>query len=124
VTVTTTFVTPEKTVWVVVVVTLWVESSIEVIVVASAVDQTVEVAHLAVSSSVTVTVLLSRPRFSTWALARRASRAARNSARLSATCLLASRRRREPPVDDAAGEEVSRAAAKTTVGVILAQGSW
>ena len=129
VTVMTTFVTPDQKVSVVVVVTLVLTSSVIQVVVAGAVDIEVEVAHLLVSSSVEVTVLLSRPRFSiTWASARRASRAARNSARLSAgTFLLASRRRRAPlvvAVTEAVNDPVSRAAACTTVGVILAQGSW
>ena len=125
----TTLVTPDQKVSVAVVVTLVSTSSVTQFVLAGAVDIEVEVAHLLVSSSVTVAVLLSRPRFSiTWASARRASRAARNSARLSAgTCLFASRRRRTPlvvAVVDAIGDPVSRAAACTTVGVILAQGSW
>lgn len=98
-----------------VVVTLWTYSSVIVTVLVGAVDKVVEVAHLLVSSSVIVTVLLSRPRFSiAWASARRASRAARNSLRSSATCRLASRRRLAPLVvafveDD--GAAVSRAAA-------------
>jgi len=129
VTVTMTFVVPVHKVSVVVVVTSLSTSSVIQTVVAGAVDMEVEVAHKLVFSSVRVTVALSRPRFSiTWASARRTSRAARNAARLSAaTCLVASRRRRAPPVMVVAvvdGEPVSRAAAYTTVGVILAHGSW
>jgi len=112
-----------------VVVTLVATSSVIQTVVAGAVDIEVEVIHKLVFSSVRVTVALSRPRFSiTCASARRASRAARNSARFSAaTFLVASRRRRAPlvvAVADADDEAVSRAAAYTTVGVILAHGSW
>jgi hypothetical protein len=109
-----------------VVTTLLVESVVIVTVVAAAVDHVVEVTHFAVSSSVEVTVALSRPRFSiTSAPARRASRAARNSARFSAMCLLASRRRLGPPVAVAyvVDEAVSRAAAKATVGMIVHHGS-
>ena len=129
VTVMTTFVTPDQKVSVEVVVMLVSTSCVSQVVVAGAVDIEVEVAHLLVSSSVRVTVPLSRPRFwITWASARRASRAARNSARLSAaTCLFASRRRWVPVVvaaTDVVNDAVSRAAAYTTVGVILAQGSW
>ena len=129
VTVITVLVTPDQKVSVVVVVTLASTSCVIQVVMAGAVDTVVEVAHKLVSSSVEVTVLLSRPRFSiTWLSARRASRAARNSARFSAaTCLFASRRRRAPlvvAVADAVDDPVSRAAACTTVGVILAQGSW
>jgi hypothetical protein len=125
----TTLVTPDQKVSVEVVVTLVSTSCVSQVVVAGAVDIEVEVAHLLVSSSVRVTVLLSRPRFwITSASARRASRAARNSARLlAAACLFASRRRWAPvvvAVADVVDDAVSRAAACTTVGVILAQGSW
>jgi hypothetical protein len=125
----TTLVTPDQKVSVEVVVVLASTFCVIQVVVAGAVDIEVEVAHLLVSSSVRVTVLLSRPRFwITEASARRASRAARNSARLSAaTFLCASRRRRAPlvvAVADVVDDAVSRAAAYTTVGVILAQGSW
>lgn len=115
-TVTTTLVTPDQKVSVEVVVTLVSTSSVIQVVVAGAVDIEVEVAHLLVSSSVKVTVLLSRPRFSiTWASARRASRAARNSARLSAAIFLFTSRRRRAPVvvavADAVDGPVSKAAA-------------
>ena len=59
----TTLVTPDHKVSVEVVVTLTSTSCVSQVVVAGAVDIEVEVAHLLVSSSVRVTVPLSRPRF-------------------------------------------------------------
>ena len=122
----TTCVTPWYLVVVETLVTVVTRSTVTTIVLGAAVVQTVDVCHLVVSGSLTVTVLLSRPRFSiVLTSARRAERAARKAARSSIAGRKASRRRRVL-VGTGVGVElgaVSRAAACTKVGVMVAHGS-
>jgi hypothetical protein len=131
VTVLTTFVTPLYSVLVDTDVTVVTRSTVTTIVLGAAVVQAVAVCHLVVSGSVMVTVLLSRPRFSITRAresARRAERAARKAARSlsrAAWRRAASRRRGRGLVAGVeVGVGVSKAAAWTTVGVMLQVGSW